>query len=179
VRAVQGAREAAGFNQGANSFQTNPNKSKQIGLDSLGFVRPNRDLSKGYGRKNKKTDPRLKLYAKRLKRIPNSFSTRRRAAPRSLDSSEWEIIGAYISSDSDFRNRFFTMDSHCKGLRVGPSIRPRHARGSKHNHLLCRRPLQAESGRCPNGEKRRDSGRSRVVRKVRCIPGGLLANRVL
>jgi hypothetical protein len=42
------------FNQGANSFQIIPNKTKQISLDFLGFIRPNRDFSKGYGQKNKK-----------------------------------------------------------------------------------------------------------------------------
>jgi hypothetical protein len=47
-------REAADFNQGANSVQANPNKTKQKSLDFLGFIRPNRDFSMGYERKNKK-----------------------------------------------------------------------------------------------------------------------------
>jgi hypothetical protein len=29
--------------------QEKPNKSKKIGLDFFGFLRPNRDFSKGYG----------------------------------------------------------------------------------------------------------------------------------
>jgi hypothetical protein len=39
----------AGFNLRANSIQINPNKSKQKSLDFLGFIRPNRDFSMGYG----------------------------------------------------------------------------------------------------------------------------------
>jgi hypothetical protein len=42
------------FNQRANSAQANPNKTKQKSLDFLGFIRPNRDFSKGYEQKNKK-----------------------------------------------------------------------------------------------------------------------------
>jgi hypothetical protein len=42
------------FNQSANSVQANPNKAKQISLDLLGFIRPNRDFSMGYGQKIKK-----------------------------------------------------------------------------------------------------------------------------
>jgi hypothetical protein len=38
------------------------NKSKQKCLDLLGFIRPNRDFSMGYGRKNKKI-PHLKSRA--------------------------------------------------------------------------------------------------------------------
>jgi hypothetical protein len=38
-----------GFNQSASSSQANPNKSKQKGLDLLGFIRPNRYFSMGYG----------------------------------------------------------------------------------------------------------------------------------
>jgi hypothetical protein len=45
--------EAAIFNQHANSFQAKPNKTKQKGLDLLGFIRPNRDFSMGCGEKNK------------------------------------------------------------------------------------------------------------------------------
>jgi hypothetical protein len=37
------------FNQHAKSVQINPNKTKQKSLDLLGFIRPNRDFSKGYG----------------------------------------------------------------------------------------------------------------------------------
>jgi hypothetical protein len=37
-----------------NFSQANPNKTKQKSLDFLGFIRRNRDFSKGYGRKNKK-----------------------------------------------------------------------------------------------------------------------------
>jgi hypothetical protein len=37
-----------GFNQRANSFRANPNKTKQKGLDLLGFIRPNRGFSMGY-----------------------------------------------------------------------------------------------------------------------------------
>ena len=33
-------------------LQANPNKSKEKGLDFLGFIRPNRDFSMGYGEKN-------------------------------------------------------------------------------------------------------------------------------
>jgi hypothetical protein len=43
---------AAGFNQSAKLVQTNPNKTKQNSLDFLGFIRPNRDFSMGYQRKN-------------------------------------------------------------------------------------------------------------------------------
>jgi hypothetical protein len=50
----QKSPRSPGFNQGANSVQANPNKTKQNCLDFLGFVRPNRDFSKGYEQKNKK-----------------------------------------------------------------------------------------------------------------------------
>jgi hypothetical protein len=33
----------------AKQFQAKPRKSKKKGLDWLGFIRPNRDFSKGYG----------------------------------------------------------------------------------------------------------------------------------
>jgi hypothetical protein len=39
------------FNLDASSDQANPNKTKQNCLDFLGFIRPNRDFSKGYGQK--------------------------------------------------------------------------------------------------------------------------------
>jgi hypothetical protein len=42
-------RQVHGFNQGANSFQIDPNKTKQKYLDLLGFIRPNRGFSMGYG----------------------------------------------------------------------------------------------------------------------------------
>jgi hypothetical protein len=38
----------------AKRTQAKPNKSKQNGLDLLGFIRPNRDFSKSYAGKNKK-----------------------------------------------------------------------------------------------------------------------------
>jgi hypothetical protein len=38
-----------GLNQRVNSFQGNPNKTKQKGLDFLGFIRPNQAFSMGYG----------------------------------------------------------------------------------------------------------------------------------
>jgi hypothetical protein len=47
VTASWGERD--GYNQSAISSQANPNSSKQEGLDFLGFIRPNRDFSKGYG----------------------------------------------------------------------------------------------------------------------------------
>jgi hypothetical protein len=47
---------------------------KQNCLDFLGFIRPNRDFSMGYERKNKKTDSRLKLCAKRLTRFSSPSS---------------------------------------------------------------------------------------------------------
>jgi hypothetical protein len=56
---TQPLQEARGFNQGANSVQTNPNKTKQKSLDFLGFIRPNRDFSKGYERKSKKNSTRV------------------------------------------------------------------------------------------------------------------------
>jgi hypothetical protein len=58
-----------GFNQRANSFQTNPNKTKQKSLDFLGFIRPNRGFSKGYEQENKKIGSRLRLCAKSLKAL--------------------------------------------------------------------------------------------------------------
>jgi hypothetical protein len=39
----------AGFNLRANFVQINPNKTKQKSLDFLGFIRPNRGFSTGYG----------------------------------------------------------------------------------------------------------------------------------
>ena len=45
---------SGGFNQSGNSFQANPNKSKQKSLDLFGFIRPNRDFSMGYEQKIKK-----------------------------------------------------------------------------------------------------------------------------
>jgi hypothetical protein len=71
----------AGYNRRASSVQTNPNKTKQKSLDFLGFVRPNRDFSKGYERKIKKIDSRLRLCAKRLKPLHMLLSI-----PRSLSS---------------------------------------------------------------------------------------------
>jgi hypothetical protein len=41
-------------NPKAKSIQINPSKTKQKSLDFLGFIRPNRDFSMGYARKNKK-----------------------------------------------------------------------------------------------------------------------------
>jgi hypothetical protein len=49
-----GGPQGAKYNLGANSVQANPNKTKQKSLDFLGFIRPNRGFSMGYGRKNKK-----------------------------------------------------------------------------------------------------------------------------
>jgi hypothetical protein len=64
-----------------NSDQTNPNKTKQKSLDFLGFIRPNRDFSMGYERKNKKIHSRLRLCAKRLKQLLSSLhGTRPREA---------------------------------------------------------------------------------------------------
>jgi hypothetical protein len=37
------------YNHRANSLQINPNKTKQNCLDLLGFIRPNRGFSMGYG----------------------------------------------------------------------------------------------------------------------------------
>jgi hypothetical protein len=42
-------RAAHGFNQRANPLPIKPRKSKQKGLDLLGFIRPNRDFSMGCG----------------------------------------------------------------------------------------------------------------------------------
>jgi hypothetical protein len=64
-----------GFNQGANSVQANPNKTKQIAWISLVlFVRIG-TFQRVTSKKNKKIDSRLKLCAKRLNRaLPISFS---------------------------------------------------------------------------------------------------------
>jgi hypothetical protein len=59
-----------------HSLQANPNKTKQKSLDFLGFIRPNRDFSMRYGRKNKKIGSRLRLCAKRLKRTFHPFLPR-------------------------------------------------------------------------------------------------------
>jgi hypothetical protein len=40
-------------------LQANPNKTKEKGLDFLGFLWPNPDFSTGYSRKNKKNFPPL------------------------------------------------------------------------------------------------------------------------
>jgi hypothetical protein len=51
-----GKRPAGGkCNLKARSVQANPNKTKQKSLDFLGFIRPNRDFSMGYGKKIKKS----------------------------------------------------------------------------------------------------------------------------
>jgi hypothetical protein len=47
-----GRRSGLDHNHGANFVQINPNKTKQICLDFLGFIRPNWDFSTGYARKN-------------------------------------------------------------------------------------------------------------------------------
>ena len=68
-------RKASGFNRGvkfpptqSKQIQAKPNKSKQNCLDLLGFIRPNRDFSMGYARKNKKDLARYpKLCSSRLK----------------------------------------------------------------------------------------------------------------
>jgi hypothetical protein len=53
-RSASGRQDCKMFNQRANSVQANPNKTKQNCLDLFGFIRPNRDFSMGYARKNKK-----------------------------------------------------------------------------------------------------------------------------
>jgi hypothetical protein len=78
------------FNQRANSSQANPSKTKQNSLDFLGFIRPNRDLSMGYERKNKKIDSRLKLCAKRLKRYFHPFLLSLRTGKVAGSSGDWE-----------------------------------------------------------------------------------------
>jgi hypothetical protein len=67
----------------SKQIQTKPSKKAWISLDLLGFIRPNRDFSKGYERRNKKkSNSRLKLCAERLigsplDSPPSSWSTRR------------------------------------------------------------------------------------------------------
>jgi hypothetical protein len=48
--------------------QIRPSKTKQKCLDSLGFIRPNRDFSMSYGKKNKKIPVSWFLAAGRLAR---------------------------------------------------------------------------------------------------------------
>jgi hypothetical protein len=72
------------FNPCANSFQANPNKTKQKSLDFLGFVRPNRDFSMGYERKNKKNRLASQVVCKTSQLLSLSFFPRRAAAKATL-----------------------------------------------------------------------------------------------
>jgi hypothetical protein len=94
------ARARPGFNQSANSDQTNPNKTKQSCLDFLGFIRPIRDFSMGYKRKIKKStrvsgcvqnvSPR-RFRANQLNRIPSPCS-----------STGADLFGEYGNSSTHF-----------------------------------------------------------------------------
>jgi hypothetical protein len=65
---------SGGCNQGANSVQINPNKTKQKSLDFLGFIRPNRGFSKGYEQKNKKNRLASQVVRKTSQTVFLSFS---------------------------------------------------------------------------------------------------------
>jgi hypothetical protein len=62
------------YNQCANFSQANPNKTKQNCLDFLGFIRPNRDFSMGYGQKNTKKSTRVSSCVQNVSGTPSPFS---------------------------------------------------------------------------------------------------------
>jgi hypothetical protein len=90
-------------NQGAISFQAKPNKSKQNRLDLFGFIRPNRDFSKGSERKIKKS-ARVSSCVQNVSSA--CLATFTASLPwRRLDSGEWEIMEDHIPHNSDFRKQ--------------------------------------------------------------------------
>jgi hypothetical protein len=91
VRAdLRGRRRAVEprFNRRANSFQINPNKTKQKSLDFLGLIGPNRDFSMGYEQKNKKN----RLALMRL-RLPFPLAN---GAARRFDSGNMNMYTSYF-----------------------------------------------------------------------------------
>jgi hypothetical protein len=68
-------RAGAKAQTSAKQNQAEPNKSKQKGLDLLGFIRPNRAFSMGCGRKNNKIFSVSPHCAKRLKLLRHAFSS--------------------------------------------------------------------------------------------------------
>jgi hypothetical protein len=68
-----GRRAGRKCNSAASSVQANPNKTKQNCLDFLGFIRPNRDFSKGYEQKNKKNRLASQVVFKTSQTLPHSI----------------------------------------------------------------------------------------------------------
>jgi hypothetical protein len=90
---------AGKYNRNAKTPLTNPNKTKQKSLDLLGFVRPNRDFSKGCEQKNKKNRLASQVVCK------TSQAGRRQAR-------RWFLsMGNVVAQDSDFRKKMH--DSYC------------------------------------------------------------------
>jgi hypothetical protein len=88
------------FNQGANSFQIIPNKTKQISLDL--FVRIG-TFQRVTGKKIKKNNSRLKLCAKRLKPLSFPFSTGgQRPGEAWVRSATEFVIPRILADDSVF-----------------------------------------------------------------------------
>jgi hypothetical protein len=101
--AARGRSGGRGRPNKSKQDQANPNKSKQKGLDLLGFIRPNRDFSMGYGRKNKKKVFLLSPHwAKRLKRVPHSVPARRARPGR---NRPFRPLDRHIAADSVFVNQ--------------------------------------------------------------------------
>jgi hypothetical protein len=71
--------------------QTRPNKSKQNGLDLLGFIRPNRDFSMGYGESKQKN--LVSSQAVRVLSQAHSFSFLL-APERAGKTGEWQLYSA-------------------------------------------------------------------------------------
>jgi hypothetical protein len=83
-----------GFNQSGNSAQANPNKTKQKSLDFLGFIRPNRDFSMGYGQKNKKNRLASQVVCE-TSQAPSHFflaRSRQRRAGRGFDPEHSKTV---------------------------------------------------------------------------------------
>jgi hypothetical protein len=102
---------SAVFKQRANSFQTKPNKTKQNGLDFLGFIRPKRDFPMGYGRKNKKNRLASQVVCETSQRTPLPLQ------PNAFSKGPGLIrrLGKGIARIFDFRNKMHVLAASAVG----------------------------------------------------------------
>jgi hypothetical protein len=78
------------YNLRANSIQINPSKTKQNYLVLLGFIRPNRDFSMGYGEKNKKNRLASQVVCKTSQTNFSSVLSHQAAGKALAWSGDWE-----------------------------------------------------------------------------------------
>jgi hypothetical protein len=91
-----------------HSIQANPNKTKPKSLDLLGFIRPNRDFSKGYERKNKKST-RVSSCMRNVSSATHSHSLPRRRGAGFLNPKTVSVTSDFvISPEAIIWPRFFS-----------------------------------------------------------------------